>query len=82
MDRDDYNHWKKRDVLFQLNVPSLVGAYGPDVQRKAEWLLKQGMYDYCGTDTHSIEQVNYFLNSEISKKMVKRVKQIAENQEL
>lgn len=82
MDRDDYNHWKKRDVLFQLNVPSLVGAYGPDVQRKAEWLLKQGMYDYCGTDTHSIEQVNYFLNSEISIKMVKRVKQIAENQEL
>ena len=82
MDRDDYSHWKERDVLFQLNVPSLVGAYGPDVQRKAEWLLKQGMYDYCGTDTHSIEQVNYFLNSEISKKMVKRVKQIAENQEL
>lgn len=82
MDRDDYSHWKERDVLFQLNVPSLVGAYGPDVQRKAEWLLKQGMYDYCGTDTHSIEQVNYFLNSEISKKKVKRVKQIAENQEL
>ena len=40
------------------------------------------MYDYCGTDTHSIEQMEYFLNSEISKKVVKRVKQVAERQSL
>ena len=82
IDRRDYRHWKERGVLFQLNVPSLVGAYGPEVQQKAEWLLKEGMYDHCGTDTHSIEQMNYFLSSEISKKTVKRVKRIAENQEL
>ena len=77
-----YKRWKDRGVLLQLNLPALVGAYGSMVKKKAEWLLKENMYDYCGTDTHSIEQVNYFLNSEISKKMVKRVKQIAENQEL
>lgn len=82
MDRDDYSHWKERDVLFQLNVPSLVGAYGPMVQKKAEWLLKENMYDYCGSDTHSTNQVEMFLNSEISRKTVKKVKQIAENQEL
>ena len=82
MDRRDYRHWKERGVLLQLNVPSLVGAYGPEVQRKAEWLLKEGMYDHCGTDTHSIDQMRMFLNSEISKKTVKKVKQIAENQEL
>ena len=82
MDKNDYIQWKQHGVLLQLNVPSLVGAYGPEVQRKAEWLLKENMYDYCGTDTHSIEQVRMFLNSEISKKTVKMVKEISEKQEL
>ena len=82
MDKDDYRRWKQRGVLLQLNVPSIVGAYGPEVQHKAEWLLKEDMYDYCGTDTHSIGQVRMFLNSEISKKIVKKVKQISDSQEL
>ena len=82
MDRQDYKRWKQGGMLLQLNVPSLVGAYGPEVQRKAEWLMKENMYDYCGTDTHSVGQMEMFLNSLISKKMVKRVKQIAETQEL
>jgi tyrosine-protein phosphatase YwqE len=82
MDKQDYKRWKQQGVLMQLNVPSLVGAYGLEVQKKAEWLLKEGMYDYCGTDTHSINQVELFLNSEISKKTVKMVKKIAETQAL
>ena len=76
MDRNDYLRWKQHGVLLQLNVPSLVGAYGPEVQRKAEWLLKENMYDYCGTDTHSVEQVRMFLNSEISKKAAKLVSRV------
>ena len=76
MDRQDYKRWKDRGVLLQLNVPSLVGAYGPEVQWKAEWLLKENLYDYCGTDTHSTGQMELFLNSMISKKAVKRVKQL------
>ena len=77
MDDSDYKMWKQRGVLLQLNLPSLVGAYGPMVQRKAEWLLKEGMYDYSGTDTHSAVQMKMFLNSMISKKMVKRAIAIA-----
>ena len=82
MDTRDYKRWKERGVLLQLNLPSLVGAYGPEVQRKAEWLLKENMYDYCGTDTHSMDHVELFLNSVISKKTVKKVRRIAEEQEL
>ncbi len=82
MDKRDYKRWKQSGVLLQLNVPSLVGAYGPEVLWKAEWLLKEGMYDYCGTDTHSMNQMEMFLSSEISKKTVKMVKKIAEAQEL
>lgn len=82
MDKPDYNRLKQRGVLLQLNLPSLVGAYGPLVMKKAEWLLKENMYDYCGSDTHSMNQVELFLSSEISKKIVKKVKKIAEKQGL
>ena len=73
MDKNDYKRWKQQGVLMQLNVPSLVGAYGPDVLYKAEWLLKNGMYDFCGSDTHSANQVEMFLNSEINKKLLKKL---------
>ena len=76
MDVKDYKRWKNMGVMLQLNVPSVVGAYGPEVQRKAEWLLKENMYDFCGTDTHSVEQVGLLLNSLISKKTVKRIQAI------
>lgn len=76
MDMKDYKMWKDKGVLLQLNVPSLVGAYGPEAQWKAEKLLDKGMYDYCGTDTHSIRFAEYFLNSKISKKTVKKVQAI------
>ena len=82
MGRNDYRKWKEKNILFQLNLPSLVGAYGPEVLSKAEWLLKEGMYDYCGSDTHSMEQVELFLGGVISKKTVKKVRRIAEGQEL
>ena len=82
MDMRDYKMWKSKGVLLQLNVPSLVGAYGPEVQWKAEKLLDKGMYDFCGSDTHSMRFVEYFLNSKIAKKTVKKVREIAFQQEL
>ena len=82
MEKDDYKMWKKCGVLFQMNLPSIVGAYGQGVQRKAEWLLKENMYDYCGTDTHSIDHVDFFLSAIISKKTAKKLKKIQERQDL
>ena len=82
MDMRHYKEWKDKGVLMQLNVPSLVGAYGPEVQWKAERLLDKGMYDYCGTDTHSMRFVEYFLSSKISKKTVKKVQQIVDKNTL
>ena len=48
---NDYTH----PIHFQLNLPSLTGAYGPRVQRKAVALLGEDCYDCVGTDTHSLE---------------------------
>lgn len=82
MDFSDYAHWKRKGVLLQLNVPSIVGAYGPEVQAKAKKLLDNDMYDYCGSDIHSEEQVRFFLDSLINKKVVKKVKRLSESQKL
>ena len=74
MDMGHYRRWKQAGVLVQLNVPSLVGGYGIVVQKKAETLLGNGLYDCCGTDTHTIESAEYFLDSKIPKKMVDAIK--------
>lgn len=52
MEEDDYERWKKRGVLFQCNLMSLMGAYGETARGKAEWLLKEGMVDLTGSDLH------------------------------
>ena len=78
MDMADYHRWKQKGVLLQLNVPSLIGAYGPVVQNKARLLLEKGMYDCCGTDTHSLSSAELFLDSLINKKTVERVRRINE----
>ena len=82
MNQHDYKQWKQQGVIFQLNVSSLVGAYGLGVQKKAEWLFNHEMYDYVGSDTHSLSQIEYLLNSLISKKTVNKVKQLVEQQVL
>ncbi|MBQ8713261.1 MAG: capsular biosynthesis protein [Prevotella sp.] len=80
MDADDYKKYKQQGVLFQLNVPSLAGAYGKEVQKKAEMLLDKGYYDLCGTDTHNLRFVNTFINSKLSAKVIKAVKQLMEKE--
>ena len=55
MDRKEYELIQLMNIPFQLNIPSLAGAYGKEVKRKAEWLLKQGYYRYTGTDTHRLK---------------------------
>lgn len=52
MGQKEYQQLKQLDVAFQLNLPSLAGAYGTEAKRKARWLLEKGYYQYIGTDTH------------------------------
>ncbi len=52
--KKDYKALKEEQISFQLNLPSLAGMYGKHVREKAEALLKAGMYDRIGSDTHSI----------------------------
>ena len=80
MDADDYGKWKQRGVWLQLNIPSLIGAYGQEVQRRAERLLSKGMYDCCGTDTHTLKFAEDYVNSFIQKRTVMAIRQIIDKQ--
>ena len=54
MNEEDYRRLHDMGILFQLNLFSLTGAYGPLAKRRAEWMIDNNMYTYRGTDIHSI----------------------------
>ena len=54
MDENDYRTLKEMNVMFQLNLFSLVGAYGTGVRKKAGWLMRNGFYNLAGSDTHNL----------------------------
>lgn len=74
MDDEDYQKLKDKQVLFQLNLPSIAGMYGKAAEKKAQKLLKKGWYDLCGTDTHRVHQFNYLANeARIDTRILKRL---------
>ncbi|RMG82748.1 MAG: histidinol phosphatase [Bacteroidetes bacterium] len=62
-----YTYWRKelkrferlreRGCKLQINLLSLAGEYGREVQHIAETLLRNGQVDLIGTDCHKIAQV-------------------------
>jgi protein-tyrosine phosphatase len=48
----DLQKLKKSGCLFQLNTIALSGYYGKYVKIFAEKLLREGMYDFAGSDIH------------------------------
>ena len=49
-----YKELKDRGCLLQLNAIALTGYYGRTVKEVAEKLLKERLYDYCGSDMHHL----------------------------
>ncbi len=47
---------RDRGVLFQLNIPSMVGFYGKPVERMAAKLIDAGWIDLLGSDCHNLIQ--------------------------
>ena len=75
-----YKRWKEKDYLLQLNLLSLGGAYGDMAQAKSRQLLKEGMYDYVGTDLHRVTNVDRMINSiRLSTKERDRLMELFEN---
>ncbi|WP_435254348.1 tyrosine-protein phosphatase [Tenacibaculum sp. A30] len=51
-DFQNFYKLKKAGCVFQLNLLSLTEQYGKGVQKTAQKLLSENMYDFVGTDTH------------------------------
>lgn len=57
---NEYDKLKKAGCRFQLNLLSVVGYYGSEINKIAEQILKKGMYDFAGTDVHHNKHVKSF----------------------
>ena len=78
--KDNYLRWKDKRYKFQLNLLSLSGAYGRPAMVKAHYLLKEGMYDYVGSDMHNLDNYRRFLPQiRLSSKNIERLEQLIEN---
>ncbi|WP_291136250.1 tyrosine-protein phosphatase [Flavobacterium sp. UBA7663] len=53
---------KKAGCLFQLNLLATVGYYGKNVAEIADYLLKENLYDFVGSDIHHKNHVAAFQN--------------------
>ena len=60
MGKERYAELKGNGILFQLNLSSLAGAYGPEAKDKAKWLLKKDYYNIIGSDLHSLRNTSYW----------------------
>lgn len=61
----DYARLHDMDVQLQFNIVSVAGAYGPEVQARAESLLRKGYYSYAGNDMHSLRSTQACLERPI-----------------
>lgn len=59
MDMEDYSALMDSGVRLQLNLCSLVGMYGKEVQKKAFRLLRKGCFSIVGTDLHRLSQLDF-----------------------
>ncbi|MBX7140420.1 MAG: hypothetical protein K1X63_04990 [Chitinophagales bacterium] len=48
---------KQSGIFFQLNTMSLIGQYGSRAMRTARALIREGMYEFAGSDIHREQQL-------------------------
>ena len=75
---DEYKKLKRAGCLFQLNLLSVVGYYGAQINKTAEKLLSQGLYDYVGSDVHHDNHIAAF-SQKVSIKDTLPLKEIISN---
>ena len=65
--KKEFAKLKKAGCLFQLNLLATVGYYGKNVAETADYLLKENLYDFVGSDIHHKNHVAAFQNKVIIK---------------
>ncbi|RAR69300.1 tyrosine-protein phosphatase [Flavobacterium aciduliphilum] len=58
----NYDDLKDRGCSFQINALSTVGYYGQNITKIADYLLKNNLVDFIGSDVHHTKHVESFKN--------------------
>lgn len=75
-----YHRWKGKRYKFQLNLLSLAGVYGDPACEKSHYLLKEGLYDYVGSDMHGLDNFRRFVPEiKLKEKEIDALAQLLEN---
>lgn len=62
--KERYRELHKAGLMFQINLLSLASAYGKAERKVAEFLIKEGLVDFIGTDLHRrshVEAIDAYL---------------------
>ncbi len=70
-----------RGCKFQLNLLSVVGYYGKECAKITDFLLKNNLIDFAGSDIHNSGQIGFFNNKIIIKESRKLAKILENNVE-
>ena len=70
--RHVFHEWMDRGYDLQVNILSLAGFYGNQVKELANYLLKENLVHYLGTDAHNIQQVQA-LKSSLKTKEIQKI---------
>lgn len=79
MQNPDYEQLKEMGVLFQLNLPSLMGLYGSHVQKKAKQLLMNGYYSFVGSDLHRMSLLDSIKRATIDQKAYDKLAELIQS---
>ncbi len=71
-----YRKLKEKGILFQLNLLSLCGHYGPVVKEKAMKMLAEGMYNRFGSDLHRIEHLDIIRHAKLPKTVIEQLNRL------
>lgn len=74
-----FQDFKSRGCLLQLNALSLSEHYGSSCQKTAFTLLKDGLYDFIGTDTHRIDHLAKIQHLKIGNNHIDFLKSVCAN---
>tara|TARA_R100001369_G_scaffold92471_1_gene137709 strand:- start:2757 stop:3518 length:762 start_codon:yes stop_codon:yes gene_type:complete len=75
----DYQQFIDLGCMFQLNLLSLTSHYGTHVQKKAFTLLKNGQYQFVGTDAHHTNHLQKIGQIKVTKKQYTQLAQLIAN---
>ena len=68
-----YDQLRESGCLFQLNLLSFTGHYGPEVRDLAQYLVKKKYVDFLGTDMHHAGHLELLRHSPAVYKTVQQI---------